>query len=187
MKKDIIVQFVCFNTNLEYEEFFVRWEAYAKKLSGKTDTMLQEMTAVKLKTKYRYVSQHKCEATDFKFAFMKGRSQDHFPEQRAKVVNAGGYISVQFHSQRSEVKNDVKVIAFLDHNESDLDFFHQQTYRHLNIYMAYYESCTYAYILEFFLQESDAEILIEKLNKRPHTEAGIYKECAVQKELALKV
>ncbi|HLG39199.1 MAG TPA: hypothetical protein VI461_05995, partial [Chitinophagaceae bacterium] len=79
----------------------------------------------------------------------------------------------------NETKDDVKVMAFIDHKERELDFYHRQTYRHLNIYEAYYENCTYNYIMEFFIQEMDASALIEKLKTRPGVEVAMYKECTV--------
>ena len=154
MKKDTIVQFVCFITNLEFEEFAVKWEQYAKEFTADPGALiLQERT--KSKTRYKYVSQHECKPENFRFAFMKGRNSEHFPEHKAKVVQTGGYTPVQIQCEYDNEKNDVKIIAFIGADEMDLDFYHRLTYRHLNIYEAYYESCTYSYIMEFFIQETD--------------------------------
>jgi hypothetical protein len=180
MKKNTIVQFVCFITNLEFEEFSAMWERYAKQfVAGSADMTLHEATAIKGRNKYKYVSQHESSSADFKFAFMKGRNSEHFPEHNARVVLAGGYRTVQLQCNHNETKDDVKVMAFVAHNERDLDFYHQQTYRHLNIYEAYYESCAYNYIMEFFIQESDAPALVEQLKTRPGIEVALYKECTV--------
>ena len=179
MKKDKVVQFVCFVTNLKIDEFMGIWESYAKRLGAAGEVMLQETASVKGKNKFRYVSQHSCDATDFRFVFMKGRNEDDFPEHNGKVINAGGYSAVQMQCHHNDIKNDVKVMAFLDHRETDLDFFYQQTFRHLNIYEAYYESCTYSYILEYFVQEADAALLVEQLKTRAGIEAAVYKESAV--------
>jgi len=166
MKKDKVVQFVCFVTNLKIDEFMGIWESYAKRLGAAGEVMLQETASVKGKNKFRYV-------------FMKGRNEDDFPEHNGKVINAGGYSAVQMQCHHNDIKNDVKVMAFLDHRETDLDFFYQQTFRHLNIYEAYYESCTYSYILEYFVQEADAALLVEQLKTRAGIEAAVYKESAV--------
>jgi hypothetical protein len=179
MKKNSIVQFVCFVTNLELEDFVVKWEPYAKQLVADGEIILQEGIAVKGKNKYRYVSQHTCGTADFKFIFMKGKKQENFPEHRARVVNAGGYKPVQLQCLQNEIKNDVKVMAFLSPGETDLTFYHRQNFRHLNIYAAYYESCIYSYVLEYFLQEADAEVLVEQLNTRIGIEVGVYTECPV--------
>ena len=62
---------------------------------------------------------------DFRFAFMKGRSSEHFPEHTAKVVQAGGYMPVQIQCEHDDEEDDVKVIALLVHNETDLGFYHR--------------------------------------------------------------
>lgn len=180
MKKDNIVQFVCFATNLGFEEFAVKWERYAKEFMADTGVMiLQQAAETKSKTKYKYISQHECHEDDFRFAFMKGRSSEHFPEQTAKVIQVGGYTPVQVECLHDEERGDVKVIAFTGHNENDLNFYKQLTYRHLNIYGAYYESCTYSYIMEFFIPEADAADLIQQLKTRSGIEVGLYKESPV--------
>ena len=70
MKKDTIVQFVCFVTNLDLEEFAPNWERYAKRfISKNADAVLQEQV-VQSKTKYRYVSKHEWSQRDFQFSFM---------------------------------------------------------------------------------------------------------------------
>ena len=110
---------------------------------------------------------------------MKEKNSEHFPEHTAKVVQAGGYVPVQVQSLNDEDKNDVKVIAFITNPETDFSFYHRQTYRHLNIYEAYYESCAYSYIMEFFIQEPEAGALVKQLKTKPGIEAVIYKECSV--------
>jgi len=56
-------------------------------------------------------------------------------------------------------------------------------YRFLNIYEAYYESCTYQYILEFFVAELRARDLMRQLKLRTSdAEIGMYKECLILSE-----
>ncbi|MEI9945519.1 MAG: hypothetical protein WDN26_15040 [Chitinophagaceae bacterium] len=179
MKKDTIVQFICFVTNLEFEEFVKRWEPISKQIVSDGDSMLQEAAPLKGKNKFKFVLQHECGTKDFKFAFIKGKNQENFPEHRARIVQAGGYTAIQVQRQNIEMKNDVKVIAFIDHSETDIDFYNKQTYRHLNIYQAYYESCAYSYVMEYFLPEQDAPALLEQLKTRTGIEATVYRECPV--------
>ena len=80
MKKGNIIQFVNFITDLEVEEFVVKWEAYAREsMPGATPMFLQLLTE---KGRYKYVSQHECREDDFHFAFKKGRNSDHFPNRK---------------------------------------------------------------------------------------------------------
>ena len=77
-------------------------------------------------------------------------------------------------------ERDVKVMAFISHNETDINFYSQVSlYRHLNIYQAYYESCTYGHILEFFTPETDAHELVEQLKTRAGIDVALYRECLV--------
>lgn len=178
MKKDTIVQFVCFVTNLEFDEFLPKWEFYAKRLmNNKTETNLQQQIATS-KNKFRYISQH--EWPDFHFTFMNKKQSEHFPEQKVKVVQAGGYIPLQHKKRQTEDDNEMMIVAFLGHNENDLDFYKKlPSARQLNIFQAYYESCTYGYVLEFFVAENDADELLFQLKQRIGVESGIYRECLV--------
>jgi hypothetical protein len=179
MNKNTIVQFVCFVTNLDLEKFGVKWEHYAAQYMGRAANMiLQKAVAGNSRYKYAYVSQHNCDPENFRFDFMK-RNSEHFPEHTAKVVQAGGYTPVQVQSMHAGEKGDVKIIVFMDDPETDFSFYHRQTYRHLNIYEAYYENCLYSYIMEYFVQETQAAGLIQQLKTKPGVEAIIYKECAV--------
>lgn len=178
MEKNTIMQFVCFETRLETDTFISLWEPYAKQLlrdSG--DIVLQEALAEKNRNRFKYMSQHECNRSDFQFAFMKGRV--HFRDNKAKIIQAGGYIPVQVQCQHNDVKGDVKVIAFLAANDTDMEFYHRQTYRHLNIYEAYFENCAYSYILEFFIQEPEAPALVDQLRSRRGVEVALFKELAL--------
>src|SRR5437868_8827027 len=142
MDKNIIVQFIGFVTDLEPDAFITIWQPYAKELADIHESViLQEVIGGRSTSKFKYVSQHECNANDFRFAFMKTRSRTDFPEHKARVVQTGGYTPVQVQCHSSEIKDDVKVIAFVGHGENDLTFYHRQIYRHLNIYEAYFENC----------------------------------------------
>lgn len=180
LKKDTIVQFVCFITKLELDEFAPKWEQFAKRLTGKKqETDLQEHIS-ESKNKFRYISRHEWAAEDFQFSFMNDRKSEHFPEQNVKVVQIGGYIS-QTTKKYHEKDSDVTLISFISHNETDMDFYRQLTLpHHLNIYQAFYENCTYGYILEFFVPENDSQELLEQLKQRPDAETGMYKACLAE-------
>jgi hypothetical protein len=54
----------------------------------------------------------------------------------------------------------------------------------LNIYQAYYESSSYSYILEFFVENSSIPEFIECLKLQSHSsETGLFKECKIPKAL----
>ncbi|MBK5271853.1 MAG: hypothetical protein JJE22_12650 [Bacteroidia bacterium] len=180
MKKDTIFQFVGFVTNLDFEEFVTKWEPFAKRFMHKNvETTLQELD--QKKGKFNYVSQHQWSQDDFQFEFMEGKKgAEHFPEHTVKVVQAGGYTPMQIESGHNEINDLVKVMAFTGHNENDIDFYKKSpSYRYLNIYEAYYESCTYAYIMEFFVEETQVEELMLQLKTRTGIETSVYKECPV--------
>ena len=178
MNKETIVQFVCFSTPLETGEFMEMWEPYAKLLvSDMANIILQEGSQEKNSNKINYVSQHTSKTNDFNFAFMKGKSKSHFPEHKARIKQVGGYQAVSPFSVYQKTKGDVKVMAFVGHNEIDLDFYREQTFRHLNIYQAYFENCAYGYVMEFFLPVKESENLLTQLRGRPGVEAAVFKEC----------
>ncbi len=180
MIKDAIVQYVCFVTNLGVEEFTPKWEQYAKRLMNKKHdpSLLQQVTDSK--NKFKYISQHEWPDRDFNFTFMNERKSEHFPEHNVRVVQIGGYTSQQSNKRSLPEDGDSTVIAFISHQETDIDFYRRlPLYRHLNINQAFYESCTYGYVLEFFSTEKDSEELLLLLKQRPGVETGIYKECLV--------
>jgi hypothetical protein len=180
MKNDTIFQFVCFITNLDFEAFAPRWEHYAKRFMRKNvETTLQQQSETK--GRFKYISQHEWPQEDFQFAFMEERKgSEHFPEHNVKVVQAGGYTPVQIECRHNETAGDVKIMAFISHRENDIDFYRQLSlYRYLNIYQAYYESCSYAYILEFFVEETNVADMMQQLKARAGIEIARYKECLV--------
>ncbi len=180
MKKDSIIQFVCFATNLDPAAFIPGWEKFAKRLMHKDDEPSLQELVPDTKARFRYVSQHEWHSFDFDFRFMDDRKSEHFPEQQVKVVQIGGYVPVQFIKRYDADETGVRVIAFISHNETDIDFYRQLPLNgHLDIYQAYYESCSFGYILEFFIPEADAAALLFQLKQRLTVEAGIYKECFV--------
>jgi hypothetical protein len=178
MKKSTIVQFVCFVTNLELDEFTPKWERYAKRLKNLNPetTLLQQ---VETKSKFRYISQHEWLDKDFHFTFMNEKRSEHFPEHNVKVVQIGGYTLLQA-ERRNHIDNSdsTRLIVFISHEENDIDFYRElPLYGQLNVYQPYYESCSYGYVLEFFVPDIDADELAKQLKQRRGVEIGMYKEC----------
>ena len=130
--------------------------------------------------KTRYLSQHTSPEHDFRFNFMKERRSEHFAEHNVRVIQLGGYLPLQFKKRNHLNDDDAKLVAFASHDETDIGFYQQlPLYHHLNIYQAYYESCTYGHIMEFFVPVTDAGELEHLIKKRPGIETGISKECLV--------
>jgi len=183
MQPDTVVQFVCFETSVNPDEFIPRWEYYAKRFCNKdVEVTLHEQ--INTKGRFKYVSQQKCPEDNFQFAFMKGRLSENFPDCIVKVVQAGGYMPVQIECIHDTDSQDVKIMFFISGAESDITLYKQLPfYRFLNIYEAYYESCSYQYILEFFVDEHLSPDLMRQLKLRTSDgEIGVYKECLVLSE-----
>ena len=183
MKKDTIIQFVGFETNLGLDEFIIQWEQYAKNFSSKNvEVTLHHQAGTK--NRFAYISQHVWPETDFQFTFMKGRHSNHFPESHVKVIQAGGYAPLQIECIHDTDTDDVKLMLFINKAETDISVFKAlKPYRCLNIYEAYYESSLYTYILEFFVEETQAPELIKQIQLHiVNPQIGTYKECLVLNE-----
>jgi hypothetical protein len=179
MNKDSIIQFVGFSTELPLEDFITQWENYTKEFRKVAGSMILQQDTAR-KSRYKFLSQHECREQDFRFAFMKGRNSEHFPDQKVKVVQAGGYSPVQVECKYSEDHTETKITVFLGHDEYDIDFYKKlEEYTYLNIYQAYFESCLYGYILEYFIPETGAAALITQLKARHGIEVATYRECLV--------
>jgi hypothetical protein len=177
MNKDTIVQFVCFASVLEPDEFMEMWESYASFLvDDPANILLQVGMAERNNNRFNYVLQHVCSAPDFRFAFMKEGGRSHPADNKARITQAGGYLPVQLQSPYNNVKGDTRIVAFVGHSETELDFYRGQTFHCLDIYEAYFENCAYSYVLQFFLQEQEARVLLAQLKARHGVEAALYKE-----------
>ncbi|NOT52707.1 MAG: hypothetical protein HOP10_15695 [Chitinophagaceae bacterium] len=180
MIKDTVIQFVCFATKLEPDQFISEWDSFAKKIRYKKQEPVLLELAADIKNKYRYISQHECPGGDFHFSFMIKSRSESLPEHHVRVVQVGGYKLLPAKKKHREEDDDVKLLAFLSHSENDIDFYRQLSlFNHLDIYEAYYESCTYGHILEFYIAEANAGELLLQLQQRHGVDAAIYKECAV--------
>lgn len=180
MKKDTIVQFVGFITNLDLDEFAPKWEGYAQKLMNKKVQPVLQHQVAGAKSKFQYISRHEWSDSDFHFSFMNEKLSEYFPENNVKVIQTGGYIPLQTEKKNTDDDGNIRLVAFISHNETDLTFYRSLPfYSYLNIHEAYYESCLYGYVMEFFVGETDADGLQLQLKQRPGVETGIYRECLV--------
>jgi hypothetical protein len=188
MKNNMIIQYVGFITNLEPGEFIPKWESHAKKLLNNQAVPLLQQQIGTAKSRFRYISQHEWHDSSNYFSFMKGRLSEHFPEHNAKVIQAGGYQSVEKVRRQRKKDTDVKLVVCLHHGETDMDFYKGLSlYSHLHIYEAYYESCMYSFILEFFVSAEDAEYLEQQIKQRSNAETGIYRECVLSVKNGIEV
>ena len=181
MKKDTLLQFVCFETTLGLDAFAPLWEHFVKDsgTKGPKTIILQE---AQLKSKYKYVSEHIWPQDDFQFVFMKrGRQSEQFPETGIKVIQAGGYIPLIIGDKKSNNNEDlVKIMVFTTNTRTDIPFLSNLPCNNLNVYEAYYESSMYAYILEYFVLETQSADLLQQLKANvTAAEIAIYRECLV--------
>jgi hypothetical protein len=97
-----------------------------------------------------------------------------------RVVQAGGYIPIQYSKKTVTADNNTRLLAFISHDEYDIDFYRQlPLFKYLNIYQAFYESCLYGHVMEFFVPETDTNELLLLLKQRQGVDAGVYKEALV--------
>jgi hypothetical protein len=158
------------------EAFVVQWERFTKRfLSKGIEVTLQEQ--ILSKNKFKFVSRNVWAQDSFQFVFMEGRLSHNFPEGHVKVIEAGGYTPLQMECNHAKA-DIIKVIVFAKSPQTDIEAYKKMDgYRHLNIYEAYYESCKYVYIFEFFVKEAGAQDFTKQLDLQNNSlEVGIYKE-----------
>jgi hypothetical protein len=179
MTKDNIVHFVCYITNLEEEKFIPEWEEYAKKEMFKKQEPLLLQQEAGSKSRYRFLSQHQWPSSDLHFSFKDEKRSSYFHDQQVQIVHIGGYKPIQYKKNKS-LTAETRLVVFAGHNEYDLDFYRQLPLQNqLNIYQAYYESCTYGHILEFFTTDKHVSELALSMKQRPGIETTLYKECFI--------
>jgi len=179
MKKNSIVQFVCFQTELDLNTFVISWEQYSKSLGKDLDVVLHKQESGK--KKFRYVSRHTSSQDDFRFVFVKGKKPEHFVDYNVKVVQAGGYLPLQIGSIREAQRKESKVLVFLNQEPDMNEFKKLGNYQDLNIYQAYFESSNFSYILEYFVADKLLDQFLTDLKLHCNEEEiGVYKECLLQ-------
>jgi hypothetical protein len=179
MSKDNIIQFVGFVTQMNITEFLRDWEHYSEECTSIPGTTILHRE-VETKSRFQFISRHTFSEPELSFAFMKNRAKKSrfFKEQQTiKVVQTGGYLPVQM-GCRYDNNDDTKIIAFVGHNVSDLEYFRELPgYKYMNIYQQYYENCMYEHVLEIFSSEKEAPELLQQLRSIRGVEAAVYQEC----------
>jgi hypothetical protein len=179
MRQDTLFQFVGFETAISLEDFTSQWENFAKKFFKKDIHAITLQQQVKSKSRFKYMSINEWPQDNFRFSFMEGRGSDYFPDHRVKVVQAGGYMPIHLECE-NQAHAETKIMVLLNVEEISKTAFKNLPYQYLNIYQAYYQSCLYSYILEFFASDADAVELLDGLKKHfSHCDAGMYRECLV--------
>jgi hypothetical protein len=179
MSADKIIQFVCFETGLDSDQFISKWQEFSR--SGNLDKNVILQQAEK-ENGFSYIAQHLSVAGELKFVFEKSRRSSRIRQPEITAKLAGGYSILQRERKEQSDDDESKVFVFLLQPSADLDVYRQLSdHSGLNIYEAYYENCRYAYILEFFVQNEYTEALMGSLKQHnTAAEIGIYKECVLQ-------
>jgi hypothetical protein len=178
MSAEMIVQFVCFETTLNSEQFINKWEQYTRSAKSNANVTLQQSEK---NGQFSYIAQHRFADGDFNFVFTKGKRSSRIPEVGIREKQAGGYLALQLNRKGDVATGEYKVFVFITDPQTDLSVYRGMCQANdLNIYEAYYENCQYAYILEYFIKKSAVEELIEKLHARHVADTGIYKPCMLQ-------
>jgi hypothetical protein len=180
MNTNTIVQFECFETAIALDDFVPAWEYYAKQLVN-NDVEVTLHQQISGNSKFRYISRHVWPQDNFQFNFMKGRHSDFFSEGGVRVVQAGGYTTVQSEHIHDESNAYRKLLLFLPVSDYDVQEYKELSYHnYLNIYQSYFENCLYGYILEFYTDSIQMPHLMHWLKaNKPTILNGLYKECLV--------
>lgn len=183
MKGNTIVHFVCFETILESEPFMKRWKEFTHSSGSNRDVILQQS---KKNKQCLYIAQHGFKTTDdTQFEFYGERASSRIIQERIKTTVIGGYSLLQSESSGEAARGESKIFMFLPNGRANLTLYKEVPFqRKLNIYEAYYQSCNYAYILEYFIPSSNAAALKEYLRNNDNSEMDIYNEYAHIKDAA---
>jgi|SRR5690348_16392446 len=183
MTENTIVHFVCFETLLESEPFMKRWKEFTHSSGSNADVIIQQSRKNKC---YLYIAQHGFKSSDdLQFKFYGERSSSRIVQERIKATPIGGYTVLQSESANEAATGESKIFMFLADVRTDLNFYKETPFNgKLNIYEAYYQSCSYAYILEYFVQSGQAAALKEYLKNYDNSEMEIYNEYAHIKDTA---
>ena len=77
MRTGKIVQFVCFETTLDTEQFIRRWEDYKRSVNSDLDVILQQSQKDGV---YKYIAQHYCAKGEIQFDFTKAPRSSRIPQ-----------------------------------------------------------------------------------------------------------
>ena len=178
MRSEKIVQFVCFETPLEYDQFLTQWEQYDRSVNSDLDVTLHQSERNGI---FRYIGEHRCANAELQFFFTKAKRSSRIPEVQIKVKQVGGYSVLQSERTGDAASDEVKVFVFVSDPTTDLAAYRQLgDHSKLNIYEAYYENCQYAYVLEYYVKSKFSAALVEHLKTLNSEDAWTYKECLLQ-------
>jgi hypothetical protein len=180
MTESYIVQFVGFISNLPVTGFTEQWIEFAQPYSEKSSSITLQQQ-VQTRCRYNYISKHKWPGSDFQFSFMGKRKSDYFPERSVKVIQIGGYIKM--HGTEIYPKTPYTVLAFLKQEEPVMDDYRETglSVQH-NEYSAFYESCLYGYVFEFFATEAMLPELLAHLKLKTDIDIAVYRDCTPVKK-----
>lgn len=177
MLKEKIVQFVTFETILGKEQFISHWEKFTRSDYSDRDVLLHQSEK---NGTFKYLAKHRHEG-GFKFIFERARVSSKNPRVSIKVVQEGGYSLSQLTRSGDCHQDESKVFCFIQNPQADINLYKgMNTDGNCNVYVAYYENCRFAYILEFFVKNERATELLERLKRHNLDDVAIYKELMMQ-------
>lgn len=178
MATNSIVHFIGFVTPLDAETFIPAWESYAKKAMNRKKAPVLLQLENGSRHKFSYMSLHTWPETEAHFSFTKADKAGHFHEMQVQLVHIGGYLPMEQTNVNLQKEMDCRLLVMSSHNENDPDFYSTLPNKfRLNRYQAYYESCTYGYIFEYFATETELEEIMQTLKQRAGTERHLYRDC----------
>jgi hypothetical protein len=178
MSTDKIVHFVHFETVLDPGQFIDKWEGYLRSENSDLDVTLQQSKKNNL---YKYIAEHRCTSEEFEFIFKRAAKTTRSKEVEIRTKHLGGYVVLQKEHTDNARADESKLFVFLNYSNKDLNPYKQIQFPiKLNIYEAYYENCTYAYVLEYFVKSKHVEQLSDQLQQYNAAAVEIYKECNIK-------
>ncbi len=170
------VQYVCFETALDKEQFSKRWEEFSHSFNSNSNVTLYQNQK---DGRFDYIAQHRFASTELEFKFTNEGRHSRIVQVPIKSVLAGGYSILQANRLHSLKVTESKVFIFLNDPYADLKIYEQLLVQsNLNIHQAYYENCRYSYILEYFIKTREGSALLEQLKQYDTADVGIYTEFA---------
>src|SRR5215212_7439652 len=121
MGENTIVQFVRFDTKLDKDRFVQQWEHYRRSVNTNVDVSLHQQTS----KKGNYLAQHRCEAGEFKFLFMKESRSTRFHEVEIKAKQAGGYSTLIREWINDTNADESKIFVFIPEAGINLNAYRQ--------------------------------------------------------------
>lgn len=155
------VHFVFFESGLDKDLFLKRWEEYDRSDKNNKGVTLQEAQNGELN---HYISQHRVGRNDGEFVFRKSANKTRVFREPIKSQLGGGYEMTQIERTTHASAGERKVFVFLKDNTTDLTPYHRLAVEfEMNIYEAYFESCRYARVLEYFVKQKQVATLLDSL------------------------